>query len=114
MEFKSGNYELIKGDESVCEAGPLLMHDDQLRLGAKLIFLKYKTPSYTFLNDEKDCEYSIENIHDKTHYEQKLTINCQKAQPYTRWIKFNYKSAELLMMNITLKNNTYQCELKLK
>lgn len=114
LDFKAGNYELIKGDESICEEGPLQIKDDQFSLGAKLIFLKFKTPTHSFLNDEKDCEYTIKNVHDLTHYEQHLLIKCQKAPLFTRSIKFQYTKEDQLLMTIILKNKTYPCELKLK
>lgn len=114
LEFKPGLYELVKGDDNICEDGPLQIKEDQLTLGAKLVFLKYQSPSFSFLNDEKDCQYSIKNIHDKKNYEQQLTIKCDKAPLYKRSIKFHYEGSDKLLMVISDKGKTYPCELKLK
>lgn len=114
LDFKPGQYDLVKGDALHCEEGPLQLKNDQLSLGAKLIFPDYKKVSVEFDNDEKNCHYSIKNIHDEKSYEQQMTVTCKPSPTYKRSVKFTYESEDKLVLRINEKNKTTICELKWK
>jgi len=114
LDFKTGSYDLIKGDENICVEGPLLIKGDQLSLGGKLTFTSYKKPTVEFLNDEKDCKYLIANKHTEKSYEQQTTITCQKNPVTKKVIRFHYKTADTLIMEISSEGNHNLCELQWK
>jgi len=111
LEFKTGDYELINGDEKVCPEGQLQQKGDQLIFGGKLVFADYKKSSVEFLNDEKDCKYHIQNNHTAKNYEQITTILCKKDKAVNTVIRFHYETPVKLMMEISSNGKKHRCEL---
>jgi hypothetical protein len=111
LEFRTGVYDLIKGDEKKCEEGPLLIKDDQLIFGSRYVFVNFKKPSVEFQNDEKNCSYFIKNIHTEKTYEQQMIIKCFKATPVKKVVQFHYSSTDKLVMDINSDEFNQRCEL---
>lgn len=114
LDFKTGQYDLVKGDPDHCEEGPLLLKNEQLSLGAKWVFPDFKKASLEFDNDDKNCRYSIQNIHDEKNYEQLMTVSCRSAPAYKRSVKFTAAGEGKLLVRISEKNKAHLCELKWK
>ena len=114
LDFHPGLYELIKGDAELCFEGPLQLNGEDLILGAKLIFKNYKSPIVKLVSDDKDCSYTIKNIHTKESYQQQILAKCKKSPSFKRTINFHLQESDKLKMSIVKKDSTTTCELSLK
>lgn len=113
MEFITGNYELVKGDEKFCEDGFIQIKKDDLLLGTRYRFPNFKSKDFQYSNDDKTCEYKISNFNEKDFYKQKLIQTCKKeVEPLNREIIFKYKNKNELEISIQLNNQSYQCLLR--
>lgn len=111
LDFRTGTYDLIKGDEKLCEQGPLHIKGHDLFFGSRYVFVSYKASSVEFLNDEKNCKYFIKNSHTEKTYVQQMIIKCFKATSVKRVVQFHYASFDKLVMNIIYDKNNQRCEL---
>jgi hypothetical protein len=113
LDFKEGEYELLSGDESICEDGLLKIKEKDLTLGSRYIFLNFNQSTYDYQSDDKSCTYKIINHHTNDSYTQSLLQDCKiKNDNLKREIHFTYNSNNELKMKITKDKNTSVCILK--
>jgi hypothetical protein len=79
-----------------------------------LIFKNYKSPIINLVSDDKDCQYSIKNIHTKESFRQQVLAKCKTTPSFESAIEFHVQGTDKLKMLIIKKENTTKCELSLK
>lgn len=114
LEFTAGEYELVSGDEKICEDGTLSIHKADLIIGSRYQFPNFKQVEYSYSSDDKSCEYKIHNTHSPTSYQQELKQICKKEnESMKRVIDFTYISKTELQMKILKNQKEEICKLKL-
>ena len=114
LNFTAGEYELISGDESICEDGLLIIKDQDLLLGTRYIFPHFKKNIYEFKSDDKSCEYKTTNSHLANSYKQIFEQNCKnKNENFKREMEFTYTSLTELKIRIIKDKKNETCLLKL-
>ena len=114
IEFQIGEYELISGDESICEDGPLVIKNQDLHLGSRYIFPHFKKNIYEFKSDDNSCAYKVTNLHSTKSYKQIFEQNCKnKNENLKREFEFTYNSSSELKIRILKDKNIETCLLKL-
>jgi hypothetical protein len=113
FDFKFGDYQLVKGDEKVCEDGGLIAKDGTLFLGSRYIFIHYKDKEYKFQSDDFACEYTVINTFTAEKYSREMTQKCKNPAENGKR-KFIFKSGKKknLLISIEIDQLKYECELR--
>lgn len=113
FEFKKINYELLSGDEKICEDGTLKVYKNDLILGTRYIFPNFKDAKYQYSSDDKSCEYLISNKETSDTYTQELKQICKKKiENLNRKIVLKYNSHNNLVVEMTINEKLNTCLLK--
>lgn len=113
LDLKLGEYELISGDEAICEDGLLTIKNQDLHLGSRYIFPHFKQGTYEFKSDDKSCDYKLINSHLDKSYKQTFEQICKnKNENFKREMEFSYNSPTELKIKILKDKNMETCLLK--
>lgn len=114
IDLKLGEYELISGNEAICEDGLLIVKNQDLHLGSRYIFPHFKQSTYEFKSDDRSCDYKLINSHLEKTYKQIFEQNCKnKNENFKREMEFSYNSPTELQIKIQKDKNIETCLLKL-
>ncbi len=114
-DIKSGDYDLVDGNEEYCEEGPVVIKDGDLRIGTRFVMMQFEKPTYSYESDDKSCTYLIKNTPQKNGLKQEIEHKCKEGN-LKRSIFLTTLSPTKLSYTVVaedMKVKKYNCSLEL-
>lgn len=113
FDFKFGKYDLIDGDENLCEDSQIIEREGSLIWGTRYSIPHYKEPTFKYQSDDKQCNYQSSTKMTKDSLENSLIATCKnKSFDMKRIIQFKYLTDDKILITLNSKNKIAKCTLK--